>query len=57
MNIVECIYSKFGSHDVKEESYLTNGRLFKFLRAVVMLNLISIRLRKLERNLELLNPS
>ena len=28
MNIVECIYSKCGSHDVKEESYLTNGRLF-----------------------------
>ena len=47
MNIVECIYSKCGSYDVKEESYLTNERLF--LRAVVMLNLISIRLRKLER--------
>ena len=55
MNIVECIYSKCGSHDVKEESYLTNGRFF--LRAVVMLNLISIRLRKLERIFELLNPS
>ena len=43
-----------GSHDVKEESYFTNGRLF--LCAVVMfLLLFSIRLRKLERNLELLN--
>ena len=43
MNIVECI-ANGGSHDVKEESYLTNGGLF--LHAVVMLNLISIRLRK-----------
>ena len=49
------LYSKCGSHHVKEESYLTNGGLI--LHAVVMLNLISIRLRKLERNLELLNPS
>ena len=55
MNIVECIYSKCGSHNVKEETYLTNGRLF--LRVVVILNLISIRLRKLEGILELLNPS
>ena len=55
MNIVECIYSKCGSHDVKEETYLTNGRLF--LLVVEILNLISIRLRKLERIWKLLNPS
>ena len=47
-----------GSHDVKEESYFTNGRLL--LCAVVtflLLFFFSIRLRKLERNLELLNSS
>ena len=48
-----------GNHDVKEESYFTNGILF--LCAVAMFSFFkiffSIRLRKLERNLELLNSS
>ena len=49
------ICSKCGSHDLKGESYFINGRLF--LCAVVMLCFFSIRLRKLKRNLELLNFS
>ena len=46
-----------GSHDVKEETYFTNGRLFLCAVEMFLLLFFLIRLRKLERNLELLNSS
>ena len=55
MNIVEFIANVGARMGCKGRKLFNKWKTF--LRAVVMLNLISIRLRKSKHNLELLNPS